>query len=134
MVSEGVKFICERNAGKKIPAVLQEALGADVTMVPLPDPGDDSIVDSANEDDRIIITRDNGFPSRQICTINNGVIYIPQTMEQRTLILDTVLEPLRRLALSGKLLDLGHAVCTLTPVGVTIKNSNEEISIPIDEL
>lgn len=130
-----MRFICERHAGKKVPTVLREELGADVIMVPdNPDPGDNAVVTVANNEDRIIVTRDNGFPDRPICTISNGVVFIPQAVQHQTVALDDVLECLRRFVLSGKLDDLGHAVCTLTPSGVTIKYSDEEISFPLGDL
>ena len=124
--------MCERHAGKKIPRVLREELNADVNLVPInPDPGDDEIVISANSDNRTIVTRDDGFTSRPICSISGGVLFIPQSINNRTVKLDDVLDCLKSLGESGRLDTLGHGVCTLMPQGINIRTADGDTYIEV---
>ena len=130
----GMHFVCERHVGKKIPRVLQDELHADIVLVEVnPDPGDNAVVVSANTDDRTIVTRDSEFTTRPICSINGGVIFIPQTLDNVTVKLDDVLDCLRKIGASGLLDVLGHGVCSVMPDGVSIQSLDGTKYISIDE-
>ena len=123
-------FLCEGHVGAKIEAVLQNAPNCNVTSLKgQPDSGDRAIVETANSNDQTIVTRDNDFPNRRICSIDYGVLYIPQRLPSgTTLRLEEVLDCLRRLARSGRLEQLGHGVCTVNPESIMFKTlSGEEV-------
>ena len=90
---------------------------------------DNLIVDHANGHDQAIVTRDSDFPNRPICTISNGVIFIPQRLK-----LEAILDCLERLARSGRVESMGHGVCTIELDGVSIRSNSGEEDVPLTGL
>ena len=117
--------------GSGVAALLSSFGSSDVQVVSnSPDPGDRAIIEIANSSDRTIVTRDSDFVERRLCTINQGVIYIPQEFERRPLLLPETFRCITRLLESGRLNDLGHGTCTVTPDGISIRTREGEESIP----
>ena len=130
-----MRFLCENHVDRKLAALIRSFDASDVRVVlNAPDSGDPEIIRDANADERIIVTRDRGFPNRRICTIDHGTIFIPQRFEVRPLILPDVFDCIVRPLESGRLNSLGHGTCTATPNGVTIRIGDGEESIPAQEL
>ena len=130
-----MRFLCENHIDRKLVALLRSFDASDVRVVSNdPDPGDTEIVRDANADERIIVTRDRGFPNRRICSINHGTIFIPQRFEGRPLNLPETFDCISRFLESGRLTDLGHGTCTVTPDGVAIRTQGGEESIAVQEI
>ena len=130
-----MRFLRERHVGAKVLTALRNSPNSDVAQVPNGiDPGDAAIINSANSDDRTIVTRDNDFPNRRICTIDQGVIYIPMRLPAGPVKPEDTLDCLRRLARSGRLESLGHGVCTVRPNGISIRTGGRGESQPTNNL
>ena len=116
-------------------ALLDSAEQSDVQAVSnTPDPGDAAIIEMANSDQRTIVAGDRRFTARRLCTIDQGVIYIPQRFEGNELLLHETFDCLTRLLESSRLNSLGHGTCTVTPNGVAIRTRDGEESIPVQDL
>ena len=110
---------------------------ADSDVLPVsnnPDPGDSAIVVNANADERTIVTRDEGFPNRRICTIDQGVLFIPQRVTGVPLKIPDTFDCLNRLLGSGRIDDMGHRVCTVLPDGVEMKTRDGKEFIPFQDI
>ena len=99
-----------------------------------PDPGDSEIVRAANVDNRTIVTRDEDFLDRRICTIHQGVIFIPHEINDRTVLLPHIFDCMTRLLESGRLNSLGHGTCIVTPNGIIVRTRDGEEYIPIGDI
>lgn len=93
------------------------------------------IVQRANESNQTIVTRDGGFPARRLCSINGGVVFIPQkTSSGSTVRLEEVLPCLTRLLESGRLRSLGHGVCTVFPTEIALRLPSGEETYPLNQI
>ena len=116
-------------------ALLDNVEQSDVRAVSnAPDPGDAAIVEMANSDQRTIVTRDRGFTARRLCTIDQGVIYIPQRFEGNELLLPETFDCITRLLESGRRDSLAHGTCIVTPDGIIVRTRDGEEYIPIGDI
>ena len=49
------------------------------------------IIQYANQNNQTIVTRDGGFPRRRLCSIDRGVLFIPQEISGTVIRLEDIL-------------------------------------------
>jgi hypothetical protein len=109
--------------------------GVEVEPVPNDIHEDDRlIVQRANEGNQTIVTRDGGFPARRLCSVNGGVVFIPQETSGTVVRLVEILPCLTRLLQSGRLNTLGHGVCTVLPTEIVLRLPSGEETYPLNQI
>ena len=135
MSTDRISFLVEQHIGHRILLELQSLSGVQVELVPNAVHEDDRLViQHANEHDQTIITRDTDFPNRRLCSIEKGVLFIPQTVSGIVVRLGDVVPCLIQLIRSGRLATLGHGVCTVTSTGITVRLASGQETYGLNEI
>lgn len=122
MSTEPLRFLCEQHIGRRVMREIRELPGVEVEQVPNDVHEDDrSIIQYANHNSQTIVTRDGGFPLRRLCSIDRGVLFIPQEIPIGVVRLEDILPCLTQLIQSGRVHSLGHGVCTVLPTGILLR-------------
>lgn len=133
MASEPLRFLCEQHIGRRVMHEIQNLPGVEVEQVPNDVHEDDRlIIQYANQNNQTIVTRDSGFPNRRLCSIDRGVLFIPQEIPGIVIRLADILPCLTQLIQSGRVDTLGHGVCTVLPTGISLRLSSGEEEYPLD--
>ncbi len=114
---------------------LQDLPQVEVEPVPNDVHEDDRLVlQYANQHNQTIVTRDSGFPARRLCSVDRGVLFIPQETSGTVVRLADVLPCLIQLIQSGRLGTLGHGVCTVLPTGIALRLPTGEETYPLNQI